>query len=71
MSLFIAFQVICSGGFTREAKTVGAVIVYATMLVAGVIVFALLIGMITEAFETMLVLIRSGKLKAVETDHTL
>jgi len=71
MSMFIAFQVICSGGINREPNTMGACVAYISMILGGLIVLALLIGMVTEAFETMLHLIRSGDLKAAESDHTL
>ena len=84
--IFYTFQIFASGGYDTsigyDAKhsdyhlssttyVVLARIVYIASLVIGLVIFAVLVGIITAGFEAILTGIEEGKSKVMEKNHTL
>ena len=46
-------------------------VVYITSLIIGLVIFAVLVGIITAGFEAILEGIEEGRSKVMETNHTL
>jgi hypothetical protein len=70
-SLFVTLQVILSLGYDDSFGGVVGPLCYTSMLMVGLLAASILIGMITEAFESLVDSIQNGELKAIEQDHTL
>ena len=78
-SLFNAFQILATGGFDGSIgskmknpafKTLER-LCFVFLLMAGLVVFAILVGIITAWFEALMSSIEEGKTKVAETHHTL
>lgn len=84
--IFYTFQIFASGGYDTavgyDAKwsdlhlstnfyVVMARVVYITSLIIGLVIFAVLVGIITAGFEAILEGIEEGRSKVMETNHTL
>ena len=67
----MAFQVLASGGNDDEITSIGQRLVYATQLFAGVVVFAILVGFITDAVTSFMNDLNAGKTKVAELGHSL
>jgi len=70
-AMFISYQVILSAGFDDAIYGVTRQLTYCVMILVGLTVFGILVGMITESFESTVEAIREGRMKAVESEHTV
>lgn len=70
-SLFYTMQVMASGGFNSSVVNLGPAIVYLVAMLSGLIVFAILIGMINERFLEFTRGIAAGRSNVTESGHTL
>lgn len=71
LAIFDAFVIIASGGMEQSIESFGACILYVLNLLAGLVIFAVLVGLITESFQEMIFSMQAGKTKVVEKKHTL
>lgn len=69
--MFQAFQVLATGGIDDEIKERWPVIIYCLMCFFGIVVFALLVGMITESFAGIADKFNEGRTQFTGRDHTL
>ena len=69
-SVYTAFQVLSSGGRDPDVVLGAERAVFACMIFAGVIVFAILVGFITEAVTEFMTSLGEGHTKVVERGHT-
>ena len=67
-ALWLTFQVIASAGFTNEHKNAGERTI---MLFSGLVVFAILVGFITEVITEFMADLNAGETKVAESGHTL
>lgn len=71
-SFFFAIQVMAAGCADRGLpEGVGPAIVYVLLLFSGLVILAILIGMITEEFETYMHHVGEGRSKVTASGHTL
>ena len=76
---FNAFQILATGGYddtiglnmSSDVFRILDRLVYVILLAAGLIVFAILVGIITSMFEGLMTSIEEGKTKVAEKNHTL
>ena len=71
-SLFLSLQVLTSAGFDDSIpRPFSLRLIYFAMIFTGLIVFAVLVGFITESVTTFMASLAEGKTKVLETGHTL
>merc|ERR1719331_49003 len=66
-----AFQLIVSGEIDTSIRSAGKTIVFVCGMAVGLLVFAVLVGIITDGFQSLLRGFNEGKSKVPETGHTL
>jgi hypothetical protein len=66
-----AFQLIVSAGIDTSIRSGGKTIVFVCGMAVGLLVFAVLVVLITDGFQSLLLGINEGKSKVPETGHTL
>ena len=68
---YTAFQVVASGGQDLSIKGTEHRILFFCMILSGLVVFAILVGFITESVQEYMLALSSGRSKVVEKGHTL
>lgn len=71
-SIWMALQVLSSAGFDGNLPAPALLrVVYLSMIICGLVVFAVLVGFITDAVESFTRSLANGRTKVVEHGHTL
>jgi len=70
-SCYLMFQIIAAGGMDDSLEEAWPILVSLSALLFGFIVFAVLVGMVTEAFAAMVLSFNSGRSEVPEKNHTL
>lgn len=71
-SVWMALQVLASAGSDPSLPTLALLrCVYLSMIICGLVVFAVLVGFITESVESFMRSLAAGRTKVVERGHTL
>eukprot|EP00927_Polykrikos_kofoidii_P047696 TRINITY_DN4197_c0_g1_i4.p1 TRINITY_DN4197_c0_g1~~TRINITY_DN4197_c0_g1_i4.p1 ORF type:complete len:829 (-),score=89.97 TRINITY_DN4197_c0_g1_i4:231-2717(-) len=70
-AFFFMFQLIASGGIDSSVEGVGAVITFILALFFQLVIFAILVGIITEKFQAMIDDINAGKTPVACSNHTV
>ncbi|KAK3274823.1 hypothetical protein CYMTET_17015 [Cymbomonas tetramitiformis] len=68
--LWVAWSFLISAGY-NEYDNAGERLVVSAMIIVGLVLFAVVIGLITEGFHETIDQLKSGKTKAVERNHIL
>jgi hypothetical protein len=64
-------QIIVSGGYDNSLTTSTEQLLFTLMLIFGFVIFAILIGFITDTVTSFMTDMKEGKTKVVESGHTL
>eukprot|EP00928_Gymnodinium_smaydae_P038508 TRINITY_DN26552_c0_g1_i3.p1 TRINITY_DN26552_c0_g1~~TRINITY_DN26552_c0_g1_i3.p1 ORF type:complete len:849 (-),score=74.42 TRINITY_DN26552_c0_g1_i3:484-3030(-) len=70
-ALFLSFSVVTTQGIISGLQGPAEYCVYIALIVIGLTAFAILIGMITEAFEMFVEAVNAGRSTVPLSDHTL
>jgi hypothetical protein len=71
-AFWVSFQVLTTAGFEDSIPSVnGLRVVYFAMIVFGLVVFAILVGFITDSVTTFMDGLALGRTKVAESNHTL
>ena len=70
-ALWLTFQVVASAGFTNDYTVPLDRLLYAVMLFSGLVVFAILVGFITEAITEFMQALNAGETKVAASALTL
>ena len=68
---YFILQVLAVGGFQMDSKREGFRIIFFLTIFVGLIVWAILVGFITEMVQSFMADLNKGKSKVVERGHTL
>ena len=68
---YTAFQVVAAGGQDLSITGTEHRAIFFVMILSGLVVFAILVGFITEAVQEYMLALSSGRSKVVEKGHTL
>eukprot|EP00930_Biecheleria_cincta_P039055 TRINITY_DN26861_c0_g1_i1.p1 TRINITY_DN26861_c0_g1~~TRINITY_DN26861_c0_g1_i1.p1 ORF type:complete len:857 (-),score=140.97 TRINITY_DN26861_c0_g1_i1:89-2659(-) len=71
LAVWQVFQVIAAGGVDDSIVEPAQIMIYTLILLTGLIVFAILIGMITDSFQSYVESMSEGKTKVPISNHTL
>ena len=71
-SFWLSFQVMATTGFEDSIPSINGIrIIYFAMIFFGLVVFAILVGFITDSVQTFMTELALGRTKVAETGHTL
>ena len=70
-SLFLSMQVLMASDFSEIPDIHGLRIVYFLMIFSGLVVFAVLVGFITDSVTSFMNELETGKTKVAQKEHTL
>lgn len=71
-SFYLSLLTLTSGGYDDSIPEYnGLRILYFAMIFAGMVIFAILVGFITDSIQSFMTSLNEGRSKCCETDHTL
>jgi len=70
-ALFFTLEVLATGGFTTSIGETSEKVVFSVIILTGLLVFAVLVGFISDSVHTFMESLANGRTKVVENGHTL